>query len=127
MTFLTSRPPSPAEGKEVARKGLVFGHSGDAPLCAVGLFWRKIYAPRLAFLLSPRLPLYGGKANKDRNAFSAALQLLNSNVRQLCEYNGVVVKHGNQTLPNLRRLILHFQDVTTVGGRTCSRGRQSGE
>lgn len=61
-----------------------------------------------------RLPLYGGKANKDRNAFNTALQLLNSNIRQLCEYNDVVVKHGGQTLPNLRRLILHFQKMTTV-------------
>lgn len=44
----------------------------------------------------------------------AALQLLNNNIRQLCEFNGVHVRHAGHTLPNLRRLILHFRDVTTV-------------
>jgi hypothetical protein len=65
---------------------------------------------------NPRLPLYAGKANKDRNIFAMAVDLLNDDLQQLCDFNGVHVRHTKHTLPNLRRLMLHFQELMKVGG-----------
>lgn len=67
------------------------------------------------FIRCNRLPLYAGKANKDRNLFQSAVDLLNDDLQQLCDFNGVPVRSARHTLPNLRRLMVHFQELAKVG------------
>lgn len=50
------------------------------------------------------------------------MELLNDDLQQLCDYNGVHVRNLRHTLPNLRRLILHFQTLTQVSQSASENG-----